>query len=86
MQVRSGDLKDMVVLVVGCGTPGGIGLASLKLWQTRAPPWLSVEELVRFDRKSFGRLAAVVNAAVATNLLNRDRGAIACGRSATARA
>ena len=27
MQVRSDDLKDMVVLVVGCGTPGSIGSA-----------------------------------------------------------
>jgi NAD(P)-dependent dehydrogenase (short-subunit alcohol dehydrogenase family) len=27
MQERSNDLKDMVVLVVGCGTPGGIGSA-----------------------------------------------------------
>ena len=34
----------------------------------------SVEELVSFAQKSFGRLDAVVNAAAATNLLNRDRG------------
>jgi len=27
VQVRSDDLKDMVVLVVGCGTPGSIGSA-----------------------------------------------------------
>ncbi len=34
----------------------------------------SVEELVGFAQKSLGRLDAVVNAAAATNLLNRDRG------------
>jgi NAD(P)-dependent dehydrogenase (short-subunit alcohol dehydrogenase family) len=34
----------------------------------------SVEELVSFAQKSFGRLDAVVNAAAATNLTSRDRG------------
>jgi NAD(P)-dependent dehydrogenase (short-subunit alcohol dehydrogenase family) len=108
MQEPSNDLKDMVVLVVGCGTPGGIGsaiaqaladagaalvladLATSKLVAvgqelveqghrvlTQAVDLVSensVEELVSFAQKSFGRLDAVVNAAAATNLLNRDRG------------
>jgi NAD(P)-dependent dehydrogenase (short-subunit alcohol dehydrogenase family) len=108
MQARSDDLKDMVVLVVGCGTPGGIGaaiaqaladagaalvladLATSKLVAvgqkvveqghrvlTQAVDLVSedsVEELVSFVQKSFGRLDAVVNAAAATNLMSRDRG------------
>jgi NAD(P)-dependent dehydrogenase (short-subunit alcohol dehydrogenase family) len=108
VQARSDDLKDMVVLVVGCGSPGGIGsaiaqaladagaalvradLANSKLVAvgqklveqghrvlTQAVDLVSensVEELVSFAQKSFGRLDAVVNAAAATNLLNRDRG------------
>jgi NAD(P)-dependent dehydrogenase (short-subunit alcohol dehydrogenase family) len=101
MQVRSDDLKDMAVLVVGCGTPGGIGsaiaqaladagaalvladLATSKLVAvgeklveqghrvlTQAVDLVSensVEELVSFAQKNFGRLDAVVNVAAATN-------------------
>jgi NAD(P)-dependent dehydrogenase (short-subunit alcohol dehydrogenase family) len=104
----SNDLEDMVVLVVGCGTPGSIGsaiaqaladagaalvlsdLATSKLAAvgqdladrghrvlTQAVDLVSensVEELVSFAQKSFGRFDAVVNAAAATNLLGRDRG------------
>ncbi len=106
--MRPNDLKDMVVLVVGCGTPGSIGsaiaqaladagaalvladLATSKLVAvgqklveqghrvlTQAVDLVSensVEELVSFAQKSFGRLDAVVNAAAATNLIGRDRG------------
>lgn len=95
VQVRSNDLEDMVVLVVGCGTPGSIGsaiaqaladagaalvladLATSKLVAvgqqlveqghrvlTQAVDLVSensVEELVSFAQKSFGRLDAVVN-------------------------
>jgi len=95
VQVRSNDLEDMVVLGVGCGTPGSIGsaiaqaladagaalvladLATSKLVAvgeqlveqghrvlTQAVDLVSensVEELVSFAQKSFGRLDAVVN-------------------------